>query len=345
MSRINLNAVAKEAQVAVSTASLALNGRSQVGLAEETIRRVRQAAERLGYTQNHNARSLRLQRSGMVGVIIAGASPLHARLMDGIREGLDSSKQEMLPLLTTHSYNSAREYQEVRFLLRNQVEAIIATPKGPYAENYAPVLSSDIPVVFAIHSTPESPAEGDGPSMVLHDNQGMAREGGLHVIATGARRIAYLAWDFDTLVSHEKLLGVRQAVEGDPLISLKIFMQPPETSFDATLDSLFSDPATAPDAVLCNPSTVALQCLDFFDRRGISIPGQCSLLSLNNGEMFNCRRIHVTATTVDTDWIGRRAAELALSLIGAKNRKPVRERHNCYRLIERSTTLPLPRGR
>jgi len=347
MSRVNLTTVAREAGVAVSTASLVLNGKAAtVGLAEETIVRIRLTAERLGYTPNHNARSLRLRRSGMVGVILAGSSHSRDSLMTGIRQILDDTKQEMVPLMATHEYDSDREYRELRFLVRNQVEAIITTPKGPYERNYAPLIANGVPTVFAIHSLADAAPEG--PSTVLHDNLGMARDGYLHLVATGAKRIAYLAWDYGTLVSHEKLLGVQQAMlqaqeSGSPSTLAGLFMQRPQSSFDAALESLFSNPATAPDALLCNPYTVALHCLDFLDRRGISVPRQCSLLSLNDNSIFNFRRAPVSAMKEDATSIGRRCAELALNLIAAKKPKVFHERHRCYGLVERETTLPVTR--
>lgn len=343
MARVNLTTVAREAGVAVSTASLVLNGKAAtVGLAQETVLRIRLTAERLGYTPNHNARSLRLRRSGMVGVILAGSSHSRDSLMNGIRQVLDETSEQMVPLMAMHEYDSEREYRELRFLVRNQVEAIITTPKGPYERNYAPLIASGVPTIFAIHSLAD--ACPDGPSTVLHDNLGMARDGYLHLAATGAKRIAYLAWDYSTLVSHEKLLGVQQAklqAKESAAASMLtgVFMQAPHSSFEAALDSLFSDPATAPDALLCNPYNVALHCLDFLDRRKISVPRQCQLLSLNNNSIFNYRRVPVSAMSEDAGDIGRRAAELALNLIVAKSPKVFHERHHNYRLVERETTL------
>lgn len=190
-SKINLASVAREAGVAVSTVSLVLNGKAAtVGIAAETILRIKLAAEKLGYTPNQNARSLRLRRSGMLGLVLSGLSKTTAQLLTGVREVLDGSGQEMLPLLASHDYESDREHRELRFLARNQVEAIIATPCGPWAKNYAPLLAGGIPVVFAAHGLDDAPEDISG---VYLDSEGMAREGVRHLAAGGARRIAYLA--------------------------------------------------------------------------------------------------------------------------------------------------------
>jgi DNA-binding LacI/PurR family transcriptional regulator len=339
-SKINLAFVAREAGVAVSTASLVLNGKAaSVGLAEETVMRIKLTAERYGYTPNQNARSLRLRRSGMLGLILAGLSKISEQMLRSVRQVLDGSGREIVPLLASHDYVSEREHKELRFLMRNQVEAIIATPIGPWAKNYEPLIATGVPVVFAVHGVADAPETISG---VFLDSEGMAREGVRHLVAGGARRIAYLNWDYGTPVSQEKMTGVQQAVmEARGRTSLAgIFSQPPGTHFEASLATLFANPKNAPDALLCNPSSVAMRCLDFLDRKKIPVPGKCALLSLNDHEMFNHNRLRVTAVMQDNEFIGRRAAQIALGLIAAKKTRVVRERHACFQLIQRETTRP-----
>ncbi len=342
-SKINLASVGREAGVATSTVSLVLNGKAAtVGIAEDTILRIRLAAEKLGYMPNQNARSLRLRKSGMLGVILSGLSKTPEQLLSGIHRMLDSSGQQIVPLLASHNYENEREHKELRFLMRNQVEAIIATPIGPWVKNYAPLIASGIPVVFAVHGLIDAP---DDISGVYLDSEGMAREGIRHLIEGGAKRIAYLAWDFGTSVSRDKLAGVQRAMmdAGRDSASLAgTFSQSPGTHFDSALEGLFANSATAPDALLCNPSSVATACLDFLDRKKISVPGQCSLLSLNDHEMFDIKRLQITAITQNNEWIGSRATQIALNLIAGKRPQVVQEQHACFKLIQRGTTRPGP---
>jgi len=67
--RVGIRDIAREAQVSITTVSHALNGKGR--LPEETRRRVREAAERLGYRANQQARGLALGRSMTVAVQIA----------------------------------------------------------------------------------------------------------------------------------------------------------------------------------------------------------------------------------------------------------------------------------
>src|SRR6187399_2218698 len=60
--------VARQAGVSIATVSAALNGKGQVS--EETRRRVWAAAAAVGYAPNAIARSLRLGRSRLIGVVV-----------------------------------------------------------------------------------------------------------------------------------------------------------------------------------------------------------------------------------------------------------------------------------
>ena len=69
-SRASLADVAREAGVHASTASRALNPETRSVVSEETVARVRAAAERLGYRPNHLARGLRTDKTFTVGIVV-----------------------------------------------------------------------------------------------------------------------------------------------------------------------------------------------------------------------------------------------------------------------------------
>lgn len=337
--RITLASVAREAGVAVSTVSLVLNGKAAVvGISSETVRSVRAVAERLGYRPNRNARSLRLKRSGLVGVVLAGISyQAPGRIFEGIRGVLERSGAEMEPLLTSHEYDSAREHKELSFLAQNRVEAVIATPFGPYERNYGPIVAEGIPAVFVAHGIDDAPP---GVSGAYLDSEAMSREAVRYLAAGGARRIAYLAWNFGTLMSREKLRGVQSA---DPLIAPRssvtgIHFQAPESSFDAAMDAMFADPSGAPDAVLCNPYDVAIAAMDYLDRRNLRVPSACAVMSLDDNPAFRMQRISVTAMTQDYQRLGIRAAEIALEQIRDKDSPPIREVLPAFAIVPRGST-------
>lgn len=338
-SRITLASVAREAGVAISTVSLVLNNKAEsVGIASDTVLLVRKTAQSMGYKPNHFARSLRLQRSGLLGLVLSGISQeAPSQLFSSIREVLEYSNPDMMPLLTSHDYDNARERKELQFLARNRVEAIISTPVGPYSTNYAPIAAEGIPVIFIVHGIADAPEEASG---IYLDSAAMGQAAMQHLAAGGAQRIAYIAWDYGTQMSRDKLRGVQMQQRGGRSKAqlTGVFVQPPNTSFEASLDILFSDPKKAPNAVLCNPHEAAIACLDYLDRRGIRIPEQCAVMSLEDNSVFRSSRVSISSMAPDLAGIGRRAAEVALAQIAAKKTHTVKEVHPAFRIVERATT-------
>jgi LacI family transcriptional regulator len=64
-----MSEVAAAAGVSTATVSMVLSGTQNTRISPETQRRVRAAAEAVGYALNSIARSLRTQRTNMVGLI------------------------------------------------------------------------------------------------------------------------------------------------------------------------------------------------------------------------------------------------------------------------------------
>jgi DNA-binding LacI/PurR family transcriptional regulator len=72
---VRLIDVAREAGVSLSAASVVLGGRSRtIGVSRETRRRVREAAERLGYTPSPAAVSLSTGRTRTIGLLVSNPS-------------------------------------------------------------------------------------------------------------------------------------------------------------------------------------------------------------------------------------------------------------------------------
>ena len=65
-----LDDVARAAGVHKATASRALNPNGPGRVSEQTVRRVRAVAQRLGYTPNALAKGLRTARTSTVGVVL-----------------------------------------------------------------------------------------------------------------------------------------------------------------------------------------------------------------------------------------------------------------------------------
>ncbi|MGG1311312.1 MULTISPECIES: LacI family DNA-binding transcriptional regulator [Cohnella] len=122
-----LKDVARKAGVALSTASYALNNRSEVS--EETRNKILKAAEELNYKPNGTARDLKQARTKTIGLILSDLSgPFYSELIRSIQEVSYASGYNMIACSSYGGENStARKFLEERrtdgiILLANNID-------------------------------------------------------------------------------------------------------------------------------------------------------------------------------------------------------------------------------
>jgi LacI family transcriptional regulator len=180
-----LSQVAALAGVSLKTASRALN--SEPNVAEETGRRVRAAAEQLGYRLNGLARELRRGgTSALVGLISGDlANPFYSAVASGVEREL--RRHGLLLVTANNDEDVAQERHLVDVFLERRVRALLVVPSGG-GQEYLARDDIGVPVVFL-----DRPPEGLAADSVLIDNAGGARAAAEHLLAGGHRRIALVA--------------------------------------------------------------------------------------------------------------------------------------------------------
>lgn len=113
--------VAKRAKVSTATVSRVLNGFP--GVREATMARVRRAIAEMNYVPNPNARSLRVGRTRMFGLIVSDINnPFFPELVDAF-EALASA--EKIEVIFTHTnYDPRRLHSCIRRMIERSVDAI-----------------------------------------------------------------------------------------------------------------------------------------------------------------------------------------------------------------------------
>ena len=92
--RVTMQQVAREAGVSVSTVSKVINGR--YGISGATSAHVAGVVQRLGYETSLVARSLRNQRTHVVGVLVADFEPFSTEVLKGAADAIRGSGFELV---------------------------------------------------------------------------------------------------------------------------------------------------------------------------------------------------------------------------------------------------------
>ncbi|WP_369813378.1 LacI family DNA-binding transcriptional regulator, partial [Yonghaparkia sp. Soil809] len=122
--RPTIDDVARLAGVHKATVSRALNQRTERLVGRDTVLRVREAAESLGYVPNVMARGLRTDSSMTIGVVIPDlTNPLFPPIVRGIESHLQS--RGYTALLANTDENESGERVAIASLLDRRVDGLI----------------------------------------------------------------------------------------------------------------------------------------------------------------------------------------------------------------------------
>jgi DNA-binding LacI/PurR family transcriptional regulator len=321
--------VAREARVSRALVSLVMRG--QPNVSDERRRRVQEAAARLGYRPNAMARGLASRRTKTVGVILDDLrNPFFAEIAGGVEELTSELGYQLL--LGAGGRQARRERAAMAALLEYRVDGLILVSPRMRVPDIAAV-AAEAPLVVVGRQIRGIDAdfvvidERHGSELVLDHLVGLGHERIAHVDGgKGAggpqRRTAYVQG-----MNRRRLGRHVRVIPGD-------FTE--EAGVNAAAQ-LVRD-GELPTAIFAANDMVAAGLLGGFDRAGVDVPEELSIVGYDNISISHLA--HVSLTTVDQPRteMGRLALELLLDRID--NRRP-----NVLRLIEptlvvRSTTAP-----
>ncbi len=203
---ISLKQLAAHLELSPTTLSLVLNDApSAISIPQETKDRIFLAAKELNYRPNYLARSLRVQRTHTLGVIVPELSDGYsAMVLNGVEAAL--SKEGFFYLTASHLHREDLLQKLTNVLVERQVEGIIAVDTPI---RYAP----NLPVVNV-----SGHQEIEGVTNVILNHQHAAELGIGHLFDLGHRSIAILKGQafssdtevrFDTIVNAAEKRGIK----------------------------------------------------------------------------------------------------------------------------------------
>ncbi|MFP5077714.1 LacI family DNA-binding transcriptional regulator [Rhizobium sp. YIM 134829] len=136
--------VARAARVSPTTAARAIYNSGYVS--EENRKRVMEAVEATGYRPNLQARSLRLQRTYTLGLILSSAkeNPFYTHISHAIRTAASAAGFSMLTV--NHSYSAEAEIAGIKQFLDHGVEAVILC-HALDPRHLKPLIRSQVPII------------------------------------------------------------------------------------------------------------------------------------------------------------------------------------------------------
>lgn len=286
---ITIRDVAREAQVSVATVSRALNGHDNV--AEEVRKLVLETARRLRYQPHAAARSLSSRSTQTIGVVLPD---LYGEFFSELIRGIDGVAREHRRHLLVSSYHGAQDAQGAALrAMRGRVDGLLVL--SPYADQpgfLTDNLPHGLPVVLINTHLPH----GDYPVLNI-DNHGGAVAMMRHLMASGRRRIAFIAGPACNFDAAERLRGYRDALaELLPGVAEQVLPGRFDEASGMEAGTALLAAGSRPDAVFAANDTMALGCLFAFNQAGVRVPQDIALAGFDDVPV--ARFVHPPLTTM-----------------------------------------------
>lgn len=271
--RVTIVDVAREAGVAISTVSAALNDRD--GVAETTRTRIRTIADDLGWVPSVRGRSLVSQRAWAVGLIIhrqatvLEADPFFAGFLGGVEEVLDAAGYSLVLQIASGERFTDRLR---KMALSSIVDGVFLTDVLVDDPRFELVHNLGLPAV-AVNATPDQA----GIASVTQDHESALGELIRHVIDLGHTCIAHVGGTPGLVHTRARERVWRESLEaaGLPPGPLAYGDFTSEGGVKA-LDELLAGPAR-PTAVCCANDLTAIGLSSRAAALGMSLPDDLSV--------------------------------------------------------------------
>lgn len=201
-----LREVAEEAGVSVATVSNVITG--TVTVSPRRRARVLTAIRELGYQPNHVARSLKLRRTKMLGMVISDiTNPFFSQMVRGAEDA--ALKRNYLLLTFNTDDRVEREKQVISVLRSRRVDGIllVVASEQRRPSHILETLKGGTPVVCLDRLPP-----GINVDSVTVDNTTAARDCVRHLLKLGHRRIGIITGSLSLQTASQRLQGYKEAL-------------------------------------------------------------------------------------------------------------------------------------
>jgi len=306
--RITIRDVAREAGVSISTVSRVLNDTCFVE--EGKRQRVKETAEKLGYTADPAARSLLKKETGGVGVIVPSVS---GEYFSEFLTGIDLFTQESgFYLLISSSHRNTAEFEAALNTMYRRIDGLIVMAPDQVGFNVNHRVLRSMPVVY-VNSPIESPMSD---SIRLNHFDGFYNITS-HLIDMGHRRIAMITGPATAVDAQERLRGYRQALRDagiDPEYTLEVggnFTR--ESGYHAVSTILSS--RKRPTAIAAANDLSAMGAMSALHEAGVRIPDEMAITGFDDDPSARYTTPPLSTVRVHTRDMGRMAIQYLVSRI------------------------------
>ncbi|MCK5456484.1 MAG: LacI family DNA-binding transcriptional regulator [Melioribacteraceae bacterium] len=313
-----LKDVAKKANLHSSTVSRVLRGEKKLRVSDETRKRVFDAAERLNYSPNQTARTLRMQKSFLIGLIVPDiANPFFARVVRSIEQ--QGFERGYTVIVCNTDENQDKEDKFIDTLLSRGIDGLIIAPVQDSTEQIQKLVDRNFPVVLFDRCFCDIEMNA-----VLTNNLEASYDAVKILANKGSKRVAFVSGRRGIYTTQQRLEGYQKAVKdfhldkSESLIAGDGFSF--ESGYEATKQLLkLADP---PTSMIVTGNLVSVGAMKAVLDAGLSIPNDISIIAFSDNIFSQYLVTPLSSIIHPIDEIGLETFKILIKNIDSKEKLP-----------------------
>lgn len=310
----NIKDVARDAGVSTATVSRVMSGRDPVS--GEMRERVLGSARKLDYRPNALAKSLRMEATGTLGLVVSNVmNPFFTAVARAVEDA--AAERGYSVIIGNADEDPDKEARYVDVLLQKRVDGFVVSPARDESPLLGEVAVSGTPLVFVDRSI-----EGLDVPVVRADGRRAVSQLVEYLVRLGHTSLAIISGPEGVVSGRERLEAFLEAAEqaGLPIGSECIRPGSFRRESGAVAMKELLDLPEPPTAVFAANNLMALGALQSIRTSGLSIPGDISVASFDDVSWFELLDPPLTAIAQPTQEIGTTAARMLLRMIESGER-------------------------
>jgi DNA-binding LacI/PurR family transcriptional regulator len=325
--------IARLAKVSQATVSRVLAGDDRV---EAEIRgRVLNVIQLHNYRPDVRARSLRLKRTGLIGLVlkrshgVLAEDPFFAGLTVGIMDVLSGRPYHLCIDVVSDDHSQAVVYDEM--LRTRRVDGLILVEPEARDERVLRLQHDHFP--FVLIGDPKSAEIASVDNDNIHAGEIATR----HLIDSGYRQVGILAGPCGVNFSNDRIEGYLRAAKAEGMQPLVWHSQ---FGFESARDAALQifDSVHRPDGLVVIDDFMAFGVVTAAKARYLRIPDHLGVVGFNNTTLCNLIEVGLTSVDLALDQIVDEAVSTLLDIIEGEVKTPSRTIVPC-RLCVRGSSL------
>ncbi|MFC6245048.1 LacI family DNA-binding transcriptional regulator [Flavobacterium psychroterrae] len=305
--RISIKDVALKAGVSIASVSYVLNNKIDSRIGKDTIEKVKKAAEELNYRPNNVAKSLKTQRTHIIGLIVADiANPYFSQIARIIE---DEANKIGYTLLIGSSDENAEKFESlINMFCDRQADGLIIAPVENTKACLQKLQKQKMPFVLIDRHFPEIEAD-----TIQINNYDISYKVTEHLINNSYKNIHLVA--YKTHLEHllQRTQGFKDALKkqtSEKNNILNINKDDIDQDINSGFEDLFKNSKIKPDAVFFTSNKLAVSGLKKLMKLGLNIPQDVAIVAFDETEAYELFATPLTFVRQPLAAIGTTAVEI-----------------------------------